>query len=198
MEGITARVATGRTPSLVVLGELAQQRLAKVVSGTRLNVEALPEGSSRLWTAAGLARRAPQPVDMLQLTRQAPEAKVTQPGDVVFCSTGKPVAQVDDEGSAVVAYPARVLRLDSRAPISPRSVAAVINELPAGCGAWRTWQVPIARDRRATDDTLALLERCERQLQDRQNVVDELRRVVMRCVPCGAVTLTTTEKKEGQ
>lgn len=198
MEGITARVATDRTPSLVVLGELAQQRLAKVVSGTRLNVEALPVGSSRLWTAAGLARRAPQPVDMLQLTRQAPEAKVTQPGDVVFCSTGKPVAQVDDEGSAVVAYPARVLRLDSRAPISPRSVAAVINELPAGCGAWRTWQVPIARDRRATDDTLALLERCERQLQDRQNVVDELRRVVMRCVPCGAVTLTTTEKKEGQ
>ena len=75
-----------------------------------------------------------------------------------------------------------------------RYLCDVCDELPAGCGAWRTWQVPIARDRRATDDTLALLERCERQLQDRQNVVDELRRVVMRCVPCGAVTLTTTEK----
>ena len=57
----------------------------------------------------------------------------------------------------------------------------------------------MAKDRRATDDTLEVLDRFEQHLRDRQNVVDELRRVVMRSVPCGAVlVISTDDEKEAQ
>ncbi|SJN44725.1 hypothetical protein [Luteococcus japonicus] len=198
-KGLAARVAPGRDPSLVTLGDLARRRTIKVVSGTRLDMAALPDGSSRLWTAESLKSRRTVGVDLFQLTRQAPNAAVTKPGDVVFCSQGKPAASVDEVGGAVVAYPARVIRVSPTAAFSPRAIAAVINDLPAGSAAWRTWQVPVAKDRRATDDTLEVLDRFEQHLRDRQNVVDELRRVVMRSVPCGAVLVTSTnDEKEAQ
>lgn len=198
-KGLAARVAPGRDPSLVTLGDLARRRTIKVVRGTRLDMAALPDGSSRLWTAESLKSRRTVGIDLFQLTRQAPNAAVTKPDDVVFCSQGKPVASVDEVGGAMVAYPARVIRLTPTAALSPRAIAAVINDLPAGSAAWRTWQVPVAKDRRATDDTLDVLDRYEQHLRDRQNVVDELRRVVMRSVPCGAVLVTSTDdEKEAQ
>ncbi|MEL4356677.1 MULTISPECIES: hypothetical protein [unclassified Luteococcus] len=198
-EGLRASVTDGMDPSVVMLGDLARRRSLKVVPGTRLDLAAVPGGSSRMWTAECLRDHRPVGADMFQLTRQAPNAKVTAPGDVVFCSQGKPAACVDDVGGAVVASPARVIRLASTAPISPRTIAAVINDLPTGSASWRTWQVPVAKDRRATDQTLEVLDRFEQQLRDRQNVVDELRRVVMRSVPCGAVLVTPTDdEKEAQ
>ncbi len=194
-DALTPRVAThGARPATVALGEASRALAVRVLSGTRLDdVDALPSGSTRVWTADSLRTGRPATsVDLLSLTRLAPKAVLTQPDDVVFCPVGSPSAVVDAVGGAAVLYPARVLRVSKTASLSPRAIAATIGALPAGSGSWRGWQVPVASARAAGEDTLRLLDEWEQQLTDRQNVVDELRQVVIRSVLSGAVEVTRT------
>ena len=110
---------------------------------------------------------------------------------MVFTTAGRPRAVVDAVGGAFVAYPARVLRIAPGQPLSPRAIAAAINALPAGNATWRSWPIPVIdADPAAADGILARVDAWAATLHERQSQVEELRRLVMRSVLPGAVTLT--------
>lgn len=82
-------------------------------------------------------------VDALSFASAHPSARLTAPGDVVFRVGSSPRAWVDSEGSRVVAYPARVLRIRASDPggLVPDVVAADISRSVGGPGSWRRWQL---------------------------------------------------------
>lgn len=180
----------GRPAHHTTLGAAARRRLVTIIPSVRM--ENLPEGTTPLWTAAALATGVPESVDLLALSQGHPTAQLSHPGDVVFTTVGTPRATVDVMGGAAVAYPARVVRVGPAAPLSPRAIAAAINDLPAGHATWRAWQVPLVSDP-GGDDALARVDELAAAVQQRQTQVDELRRLVVRAVLPGAVAFHDTQ-----
>lgn len=132
------RDTVGHLISAGVLRMLPGNRLddSDLGSGTGLIVLGVPEltESSRI-----LGRR----IDPLTFAAHQAAGRVTEPGDVVFCSSPRPAAVVDWDGGSVVAFPARVLRVhDSRdAGLVPSVLVADINEQSPHARAWRLWSV---------------------------------------------------------
>lgn len=97
-------------------------------------------------------------VDRFEYELQKHGARFTEPGDVVFCTTPRIDARVDEDGGCVVQYPARVLRC--RRPekaerlLVPPVVAADITAQPAHAKRWRDWLLRTA----ATDEAPSLVE----------------------------------------
>lgn len=71
-------------------------------------------------------------IDRQVLAAQYPRAALTEPGDVVVTLTPQLGAYLDQDGYAVVEFPARVLRVtaDGRAWFTPRVLAALLAALP--------------------------------------------------------------------
>lgn len=179
-------VVNGSRPApRTTLGAAARRQLVTVVQGVRM--EMLPEGATPLWTVGAVTAGVPESVDLLVLSRAHPKAQLSRPGDVVFTTVGAPRAVVDVTGGAAVAYPARAVRVRPGAPLSPRAIAAAINDLPPGHATWRAWQVPLVNDPAGGDDALARVDELAAALRQRQAQVDELRRLVVRAVLPGAV-----------
>ncbi|WP_353649383.1 hypothetical protein ABLG96_21735 [Nakamurella sp. A5-74] len=91
------------------------------------------------------ARSGAEPVatlDRFDLNLTYPQLQYTDPGDVVFCTSGRPRAFVDRKGGAVVRHPSRVLR-STDVRLIPASLAAAINAREPGETAWRTWSIPL-------------------------------------------------------
>ena len=55
----------------------------------------------------------PRFITLLDFAANYPAGPLTEPGDVVFCTSPRPAAMVDAEGGAVVVFPARILRIDA-------------------------------------------------------------------------------------
>jgi hypothetical protein len=182
--------APGSMPArFVTLGDASRGRRVRVASGARIGTA--PPGTTPLWTSDAVASAVPLRTDLLTLAGTYPQAELTEPDDVVFTTAGQPRAVVDAGGGAFVAYPARVLRIAPGQPLSPRAIAAAINALPAGNTAWRSWPLPVIdADPAAADGILARVDAWAATLRERQSQVEELRRLVMRSVLPGAVTLT--------
>ncbi|MGA4507261.1 hypothetical protein ACQB6R_06055 [Propionibacteriaceae bacterium G1746] len=184
---------TETAPSTIRLGDALDQRLATLLSGTRL--ADLPSGTLRVWDADAVHSSDPRQVDLLALTRAHPHLQLTYPGDVVFTNHGRPRAIVDRAGGSAVAYPARIIRSTSETLV-PEAIAEAINQLPPGNGKWRTWPLPVSTISRETADTLMQhLQNWESLLQQRQTQLHELRRLVTRSVLSGAITLSPTTQK---
>lgn len=62
---------------------------------------------------------------------------------MVFRTSPTAAAWVDVDGSKVVAYPARILRISASDPggLVPELIAADITGQPAGPGAWKRWML---------------------------------------------------------
>jgi hypothetical protein len=185
-------LAIGSRPARhVTLGEAARNRQVKILPGLRM--EPLPEGATPLWTVDAIATGTPGSGDLLAITAAHPNAQLTEAGDVVFTTVGKPRAVVDAPGGSVVAYPARVIRVAPGRPLSPRAITAVINDLDHGNSKWRSWQIPLVQgDPAETDGILGLVDALAGSLRERQTQVDELRRLVVRAVLPGAVAFHET------
>lgn len=132
-------------------------------------------------------------IDRLVLASRYDAARLTEPGDVVFCTSPRPAAVIDHKGSSVVAYPARVLRIDQSDPggLLAEVLAADINAQPARSREWRLWSI-----RRVTDNqrsllsrTLAELRRARRALHERLDAVHELEGLITEGVTSAALTL---------
>lgn len=187
-------VGHGETRQIRVDDALRAKHL-RLISGTRIGD--LSSGSTPLWTSAAVAERRPVSVDLLSLTRQHPDARLTQPRDIVFTTAGKPAAVLDLDGGAAVAYPARVLRVTG-GRLCPAAIADAVNAVPAGNSKWRTWMVPeVQMDPAAAGDILESLQDWEKHLRQRQTLLDELRTIITRSVLSGAVTVTTTNDQKG-
>ena len=131
--------------ALVTLGAVRVLPGARVPEslGERLNDPGTP--GLRVLTAADVIAGVvdvERRVDALTLARVLPGARLTQPGDVVVTANPRPAAVVDVDGGALVATPARVLRVTPGSGVSPHLAVAAINERPIGDRRWSRWFLP--------------------------------------------------------
>ena len=135
-------------------------------------------------------------IDRLRFAAEYPVGRVTEPGDVVFCTTPRPAAIVDTEGTSVVAYPARILRINPSDPngLLAEVVAADVTSLTSTYKQWRRWILRQTehRQRAALSDSLASIRLQEQRARARLAHLDELSSLLMTGVTAGTLMLTHT------
>lgn len=127
------------------LGRLAADRHVRCLPGARIGAADI--GSDTGFTVIGPDEVAggtvvgSRAIDRLLLASHYPNATLTEPGDVVFTTSPRPHAWVDRDGASVVAFPARVLRVNSAdaAGLMPDVLAADIESQPARSRDWHEW-----------------------------------------------------------
>lgn len=183
-------------PPPTSVADLIRDGHLREVSGTRLSPE--QHGSEGLVvvtasdldepTAIGSTR-----VDQFAFAARHPSAALTRPGDVIFRTSPTAAAWVDAEGSKIVAYPARVLRITPADPggLVPELIAADIVGQPAGPGAWRRWMLRRVAPHAIAPLRGALAELAARSeaLRDRAARLDRYADLLAAGVVAGAVTL---------
>lgn len=183
-------------PRPAPVSDLIRDRHLRVVSGTRVKSELI--GSDGLVvvrvsdlddpSAIGGAR-----IDQLAFASVHSRASLTQPGDIVFRTSPTAAAWVDRDGSKVVAYPARIFRINKKDPggLLSEVVAADIVDATAGPGAWKRWilrriehrsAAPLARALNAIAETRA-------DLEGRSARLDEYATLLVTAATSGAVAL---------
>ncbi|MGO4146169.1 helix-turn-helix transcriptional regulator [Paenarthrobacter sp. YAF11_1] len=132
-------------------------------------------------------------IGLLDLAANYPSSRLTQPGDVVFCTSPRPAATVDTHGGSVVIFPAKILRVDAADPdgLSPFVVAFDINSISSTDKAWRRWRlrrVPEAQ-RRKLGDAHARLQHEQQQARERLGQLHEVATLITDGVASGSLTL---------
>lgn len=178
--------------------ELLAAGTLKYIKGNRLeDADLTPRGGTRVLGPAELIgphTAPPRHVSLLDFASNYPAARLTEPGDVVFCTSPRPAALVDTEGGSAVVFPARVLRIDAGDPggLLAAVVAADINRLPAADKSWRQWRlrrVPDAQRARLAE-SLARLQHGQQQARERLARLEELATLITDGVAGGSLTLT--------
>lgn len=136
-------------PRLATIGQRLDSRQLRYIPGNRLTadlVDSTPTTSGRvrvIGTDEVLSDTivGSRSVDRLQFSSELPSGRLTEPGDVVFCTAPRPAAIVDREGLSVVQYPARILRIrpDGDDELLPDVLAADVNSRSASDTTWRAW-----------------------------------------------------------
>lgn len=186
-------------PRVALVPELIEARHIRMIPGTRLDPDVLgSEGlivvtSSDLDNSEYIGRTR---IDQLTFAAQNPNAQLTRPGDVIFRTSPTAAAWVDAEGSKVVAYPARVLRVTASDPggLVPEVIAADIKGAPAGPGAWKRWML-----RRVAPQTITPLRRAlgelanvREELEARASRLSDYATLIVAGATSGAVTMIDT------
>ena len=183
-------------PRAMSVAELISAGHVRRVQGTRLDPVLLGSEGLVVVTASDLDQPASighTRVDQFAFTTQHPSAQLTRPGDVIFRTSPTAAAWVDTDGSKVVAYPARVLRITAADPggLVPEIVAADITGGPAGPGAWKRWTL-----RRVAPRTMAPLRQAiadiataRRDLEVRAASLTDYAALIVAGVTSGAVTI---------
>ncbi|WP_435735291.1 hypothetical protein V5D56_10460 [Cellulosimicrobium sp. PMB13] len=193
------------------LGALADRKIVRHVPGNRLDGADVrraggePAGEVRVLGVpelCGDADAGERVVDRLAFAARYAAGRLTEPGDVVFCTTPRPAAFVDSAGFSVVEYPARVLRLRSREPedvpgavgregrLVPEVLAHDVGSQARGTR-WRSWEVRVVRAHQAEEVTTALARVRERQEAARRELalLDELATTLVDGVTSGVVRM---------
>ncbi len=177
-------------PELIEAGHLRRiqgVRLGHDVLGSEGLVVVTP---SDLDNPASIGRTR---IDQLAFAAQNPNAQLTRPGDVVFRTSPTAAAWVDIDGSKVVAYPARVLRITASDPggLVPEVIATDITGATAGPGAWKRWTL-----RRVAPKTIAPLRRAladiaatRAELEARATRLTDYAALIVTGATSGAVTM---------
>ena len=122
----------GPVPERITVGALIKQGRLVPVKGHRVSDEHLdPRGQLDVIgpdEVLGRAPRGERRIDRLVLAVEYPHVSLTEPGDVVYTTAQEFGVMVDHEGTSVVAFPARVLRVNSasRRPLTPRVLALLL------------------------------------------------------------------------
>jgi hypothetical protein len=137
-------------PGPVVAAATVEQLIAarhlRLLKGTRVAADEYYDsglivvGTADLDDPEGIGGRH---VDPIVFRARHPSARLTVVGDVVFRTAPTAKAWVDPDGSKVVLYPARILRIDRADPggLVSELVATDVNESTGGPGAWRRWRL---------------------------------------------------------
>ncbi|MGC0142111.1 hypothetical protein [Pseudactinotalea sp. Z1732] len=115
-------------------------------------------------------------IDLLTLAEDYPAAHLSEPGDVILTTTGGLRAAVDHEGSALVTYPARILRPTET--LDPHLLARALNRHGATGGrAWRSVTLrPVPESqRKALREAMAAVDNAHRHAHARIAALKELR-----------------------
>lgn len=172
----------------------------RVLPGNRLNAEDLTAGSvglvvigaAEVLGESGVGSRR---IDLVTFADRYPAGRLTEPGDVVACSSPRVGAWVDTAGGSVVQTPARVLRVTDagRWRFVP-SVVAVDWLRASGRGdrGWRRWPLRVL----TSDGVVALgmataaIDGERRSLLARTATLDDLASTLIDGVASGALTIT--------
>ncbi len=179
------------------LGELHGDKQLNVKRGNRINGEgATPDGTVAVLPielSGGIT------FDPLDAEQRYPRAVRTEPGDVVFVERPRPRAWVDNRGGAMVASPARILRLSATAEFGPRLLAAIINDTAPNGFEWQTWAVPeLSREEaERIEQALEEIERFQAEAHRRIDAGDDLTKALIDGVAAGALTLDAESTTPG-
>lgn len=122
----------GPTPGRVTVSTLVQQGRVRPVKGHRVADEHIdPAGQVDVLGPGEVLGQAPlggRRIDRLVLAAEYPHVALTKPGDVIYTSSPEFGVLVDHEGTSLVAFPARVLRVNPKArkALSPRVLALLL------------------------------------------------------------------------
>lgn len=140
-------------------------------------------------------------ITLLDYAAKYPAGRLTEPGDVVFCTSPRPAAMVDAEGGAVVVFPARILRVDRGDPggLVPAAVVRDITRLDPADKTWRNWRLRRTPDaqRRPLSDALKALQHEQAQARERLRQLEELATLITDGVAGGSLTLTDPSTHAG-
>lgn len=154
------------------LGELHVHKRLVIKRGRRIDpAHASPDGTVAVLPAVV---HGPIALDPFDAALQYPHAARTEPGDVIFIEKPQPRAWVDLVGGAMVASPARILRLTEAAEVGPHVLATIINEKASPGSEWETWSVPVL----GREET----ERLEAALRDADDYESQARRCAQAAV----------------
>lgn len=199
----------------VRLGSVVEGGVVRRVPGNRLDDADVrapgddPAGESRVLGVPellGEVEVGARVVDRLGFAARYPAGRLTDPGDVVFCTTPRPAAIVDTAGFSVVAFPARVLRLRARGPgeragavgpgvlLVPEVLARDVAAQARGTR-WRSWDVRLVPADQADDVVAALARVRARRAAARAELarLEELERVLVDGVTTGVVRMRKDE-----
>lgn len=197
LAGVAVHVGEGRGLAPLTLGQAAEQRIVRVIPGNREGFVLDARGSLPVIGVPELTGAVPtgsRHLDRLAFLGSQPAARLTEPGDIVFCTSPSPRAVVDVEGGSAVQSPARILRIDPLLgeALCPQVVTHAINRRTGGGGQWRSWLLPRVTATQAAPLTAALaaLAGEHAALQQRLDELDQLRDTVVQAVTGGALALT--------
>ena len=191
-----------QSPKVVTIHNLLAERRLRYIPGNRLDTDDIADNPLE---AAGIhligvpevlgqSSRGSRWMDPLLFATHYEAGRLTEPGDVVFCTTPKPSAIVDTEGSSIVEFPCRVLRLTGEHPagLHAEIVAADINTALPRQKQWRLWQtrrVPASQHKRL-DAALKALREQRAAVNATFAHLNELNTLIMDGVTDGSIALT--------
>ncbi|MGW8812658.1 hypothetical protein [Gordonia terrae] len=176
------------------LAELKERKLITVHSGNRFdNSDADPDGTVVVLPEGTLR------FDPFDAAQRYPRARRTDPGDIVFVGKPVPYAVVDDVGGSLVQAPARLLRIDPRAPLGPHTLAAIINSSCEPGSEWQTWRVPglTATESEQLEQALVDVADYQRAVEQKVAAAKELTIALIDGIAAGDISLDTTETTPG-
>ncbi|KGJ82783.1 hypothetical protein GY21_00020 [Cryobacterium roopkundense] len=200
---VPVQPAAGDPADSSTVGELLSAGHLRYFSGNRIAAGDVISGAA---DAAGIRLIGPaeiagqtvlgsRRIDRLRFAAAYPSGRVTEPGDLVFCTSPKPAALVDTDGTAVVVFPARILRIDpgNTNGLLGEVLAADIDALPPGHRRWRAW--PVRQVRKSQENALAQaltsIRLEQKRARDRLGHLDELSALLMAGVTAGTLTLAS-------
>lgn len=190
------------TPADVSIDEAEQLGLIRIRRGTRMDVD-VPASTSGVRIIGAQDVRDPtaprRGLDPIEVEQAWPRARRTEPGDVIFCTSPRPVAMVDHEGLSFVAYPARAIRCSPASGVVPEAVVRAINAQPVHSRRWRAWRIPRmpVDQASAVEEILRRLTADETHTRERLDQLSALAHDLARGVASGALTLTPETTQEG-
>ncbi|MCC3296821.1 hypothetical protein [Arthrobacter caoxuetaonis] len=182
------------------LDTLLRQGALRYIKGNRISEDELADvGSLPVYGLPELFEeqaRGTRRMGLAPFSAAHPDGRLTEPGDVVFCTGPQAAAFVDTEGTAVVAYPARILRIKAGANpgLLPTMLAADINLQAANRGPWRRWPARLIPTNQGSSLAAFLsdLEQQRAQAHTRLKQLEELTTLVLDGVAGGTLTVTNT------
>ena len=171
----------------------------RVIAGNRLDPADLHArngapviGPAELTGASPVGERQ---VDRMRFGASYDAGRYTDSGDVVFCTSPRVAALVDEHGGSVVVSPARVLRVHGHKSrgLLPQVLAADINNVVPQAKQWRLWRLrrTPAEQLASLRDVLKVIEVERLAALERVSRLDELAALVTAAVTDTTLTLTT-------
>ncbi|WP_190017025.1 hypothetical protein [Streptomyces lucensis] len=204
--GVLRRV--GLLPRRTTLGKLIAERRVTRLPGHRIDDRHLTgkaDGHHAILGPEEIVGERPvgvRRIDRLVLASEYDRVALTEPGDVVYTLTPRLGLYVDHDGFSVVAFPARILRVELEAarPLTPRVLAALLGAARGTArspGAVRParriedYQLPDLDPAEVVtfDALLAETEHRERLLRAQADALAEARSLTMAGLADGTLTL---------
>jgi len=197
-------------PTVETIGALTRSRRLALRHGTRIAAAHITGSGHHVVLGTeevlGIRRPGQRQVDREAFARAYPNARLTEPGDILVTTVPRPGAMVDKHGYAIAEFPVRILRIPpaEKEQFTPQVLAALLFADGSGsraAGAVRAGRaledhrvllLPPAQVRRL-DHLLAQIN-ARRDLTERElDVLDELQQVVTGGLIDGTLTLTSNE-----